>query len=73
MNQEKAVVHRKGAKNAKVRKDEKPFGLNQRLDILFIAHATHQKGEWHKKLNPLFPLRSLRSLRLCAFAVRFLG
>jgi hypothetical protein len=31
MNQEKAVVHRKGAKNAKVRKDEKPFGLNQRL------------------------------------------
>jgi hypothetical protein len=39
MNLKKAVIHRKGAKNAKVRKE------NQQLDIFLIAHTTHPNGE----------------------------
>jgi hypothetical protein len=64
------LIHRKGAKNAKFRKDEKPFGLNQRPGIFLITHAPHQIGEWDKLFNAFF---SLRSLRLCAFAVRSLA
>jgi hypothetical protein len=36
---EKAVIHRKGAKNAKFRKEI------QQLGIFLITHVAHQKGE----------------------------
>ena len=41
-------------------------------NLYFIesGHATHQKGDWQKRCNHFF---SLRSSRLRAFAVRFLG
>jgi hypothetical protein len=39
MNLKKAVIHRKGAMNAKVRKE------NQQLGFFLVAHAAYPKGE----------------------------
>jgi hypothetical protein len=59
-----SVLHRKGAKIAKVRKE------NQSATRTAPVFHRHPQGEWSSTTHLLFPLRSLR---LRAFAVRFSG
>ncbi len=64
MSLKNPVLHRKGAKIAKVREE------NQSATRTAPVFHLDPQGEWSSTINPSFPLRSLR---LRAFAVRFSG
>ena len=62
MNQKTSVIHRKGAKSAKDAKNDLPEVSGD-----FLIRPWDELEKFHKFLFPL------RSLYLCAFAVRISG
>ena len=64
MNLKTSVIHRKGAKSAKDAKDAKKINDLPEEPEGFVIHPLGELTELHQLLFPL------RSLYLCAFAVR---